>query len=103
MPVAMDAVASDGMPPERSQRAAAGDVPASAGSNGGYPRRRAGARLTPYALRHTFATNALAAGINLYELARYMGTSVEMVDRTYGHLAPGAEQSAAAKLDAFGR
>ena len=29
-----------------------------------------------------------------------MGTSVEMVDRTYGHLAQGAEQSAREKLDA---
>jgi len=29
-----------------------------------------------------------------------MGTSVEMIDRTYGHLAQGAEQTARAKLDA---
>ena len=36
-------------------------------------------------LRHTFATNALAAGISLYELARFMGTSVRMIDQTYGH------------------
>ena len=31
----------------------------------------------------------------------YMGTSVEMIDRTYGHLAKGAEDSARAKLDAY--
>ena len=31
------------------------------------------------------------------ELARYMGTSVEMIDRTYGHLAKGAEDSARAQ------
>ena len=37
-----------------------------------------------YDLRHTFATNALAAGISLYELARFMGTSVRMIDQTYG-------------------
>ena len=30
-----------------------------------------------------------------------MGTSVEMIDRTYGHLAKGAEDSARAKLDAY--
>jgi hypothetical protein len=35
-----------------------------------------------------------------FELARYMGTSVEMIDRTYGHLAAGSEQAARDKLDA---
>jgi integrase len=40
----------------------------------------------PYVLRHTFASNALAAGVGTFELARYMGTSVEMIERTYGHL-----------------
>ena len=43
---------------------------------------------TPYALRHTFATFAIAAGVSLFELARFMGTSVEQIDRTYGHLLP---------------
>lgn len=54
-------------------------------------------------LRHTFATLALAAGIPIFELARYMGTSVEMIDRTYGHLAPGSEDVARAKLDAHAK
>jgi integrase len=53
-----------------------------------------------YDLRHSFATWALDAGLSIFELARYMGTSVEMIDRTYGHLARGAEESASAKLDA---
>jgi integrase len=53
-----------------------------------------------YDLRHSFATWALDAGLSIFELARYMGTSVEMIDRTYGHLAQGAEQAARAKLDA---
>jgi hypothetical protein len=44
--------------------------------------------------------NAIGAGIRLFELARYMGTSVEMLDKVYGHLVPGAEQAARAKLDA---
>jgi integrase len=56
-------------------------------------------RCGPYRLRHTFATNALAAGIGIFELARYMGTSVEMIDETYGHLAQGSEDVARAKLD----
>ncbi len=55
---------------------------------------------TIYTLRHTFATNAIAAGIGLYELARYMGTSIEMLDRVYGHLVPGAEAGGRKKLDA---
>ena len=56
---------------------------------------------TPYTLRHTFATNALAAGISLFDLSRFMGTSIEMIDRTYGHLAADSEQAAREKLDAI--
>jgi integrase len=37
---------------------------------------------TPYVLRHTFATSALRAGINVYEVARSMGTCMKMIDRT---------------------
>jgi hypothetical protein len=51
-------------------------------------------------MRHSFATWALDAGLSIFDLSRYMGTSVEMIDRTYGHLAQGAEESARAKLDA---
>jgi len=40
---------------------------------------------------HTFATEALAAGSRSFELARIMGTSVAMIDRTYGHLARDSE------------
>jgi integrase len=57
---------------------------------------------TIYILRHTFASNALAAGISLFDLSRFMGTSIEMINRTYGHLAEGSEQAARAKLDAMG-
>ena len=45
----------------------------------------------PYDMRHTFATFAIAAGVSLYYLARFMGTSVQMIDRTYGHLFSDAE------------
>jgi len=55
----------------------------------------------PYVLRHTFASNALAAGVGTFELARYMGTSVEMIERTYGHLVTGADDAFRARLDAF--
>jgi integrase len=42
--------------------------------------------LTPYAWRHTHASFALDAGISIFELARLMGTSVKVIDATYGHL-----------------
>jgi integrase len=46
------------------------------------------AHRSPYALRHTFTAWAIAAGIGLFELARMIGTSVEQIDRTYGHVLP---------------
>ena len=56
----------------------------------------------PYHLRHTFATKALAPGVSIFELARLMGTSVKMIDRTYGHLARDSEAAIRARLDARG-
>jgi integrase len=57
-------------------------------------------RRGPYQLRHTFATEALAAGVSIFELARVMGTSVEMISITYGHLARDSEQAIRARLNA---
>jgi integrase len=54
----------------------------------------------PYQLRHSFATEALAAGISIFELARIMGTSVKVIDKTYGHMARDSEQAIRARLDA---
>jgi integrase len=56
---------------------------------------------SPYALRHTFATFAIAAGIGLFELSRLMGTSVEQIDRTYGHRLPDSLERARTALDSF--
>jgi integrase len=56
---------------------------------------------SPYALRHTFAAWAIAAGIGLFELSRLMGTSVEQIDRTYGHLLPDSLDRARTSLDTF--
>jgi hypothetical protein len=39
-----------------------------------------------YDLRSTFASNAVAAGVSVFELARIMGTSVAMIERSYGTL-----------------
>jgi integrase len=57
-------------------------------------------RRGPYQLRHTFATEALAAGISIFELARVMGASVTTIDKHYGHLARDSEQAIRARLDA---
>jgi integrase len=56
---------------------------------------------TPYALRHTYATSSLAAGVPALDVARYMGTSLAMLDATYGHLVKGSEEFARARMDAF--
>ena len=52
-----------------------------------------------YDLRSTFASNALAAGVTLFELARIMGTSVRMIERSYGTLLGGAHAGIADRLD----
>jgi integrase len=54
----------------------------------------------PYHLRHTFAMEALAAGVSIFELARLMGCSVKVIDDTYGHLARDSEAAILARLDA---
>ncbi|HZR96728.1 MAG TPA: tyrosine-type recombinase/integrase [Gaiellaceae bacterium] len=59
------------------------------------------ATYTPYALRHTYAAWALAAGVNIYTLARRMGTSVKMIDETYGHFARDAEDYERDLMDAY--
>lgn len=55
----------------------------------------------PYALRHTYASLSIAAGVNLFEVARFMGTSVTMIEKTYGHLLPDALERTRSALDAF--
>jgi integrase len=57
-------------------------------------------RRGPYQLRHTFASEALAAGVSIFELARVMGASVKTIDRHYGHLARDSEDAIRARLDA---
>jgi hypothetical protein len=54
-----------------------------------------------YDLRSTFASNALAAGVTVFELARVMGTSVAMIEPHYGALLDGAHAGIAGRLDAL--
>ena len=52
-----------------------------------------------YDLRHTFATFALRAGISTFDLSRYTGVSLTMIDRHYGHLARDGCEHAIRLLD----
>jgi hypothetical protein len=47
-----------------------------------------------YDLRHTYATFELRAGVPVFALSRFMGTSIAMIDLHYGHLAVDSYQDA---------
>lgn len=55
-----------------------------------------------YDLRSTFASNALAAGITMFELARIMGTSAKMIEQHYGTLIDTAHDAILTRLDSVG-
>lgn len=54
-----------------------------------------------YDMRSTFCSNALAAGVSVFEVAQVMGTSIAMVERVYGALLDGAGRGIADRLAAF--
>jgi integrase len=54
-----------------------------------------------YDLRHTYATFALRAGIPVFAVSRFMGSSIAMIDRHYGDLAHDSREHAVSLLDAF--
>jgi integrase len=54
-----------------------------------------------YDCRHTFATWAIAAGVQLFYVSRIMGTSITQIDATYGHLVPDSEDYLRGLLDAY--
>ncbi len=54
-----------------------------------------------YDMRHAFATWSLAAGTSIFTLGRRMGTSVPVIDATYGHLAIDADGNDRKLLDAY--
>ena len=55
-----------------------------------------------YDLRSTFASNALAAGITVFELARIMGTYVSMIESYYGTLIDTAHDAILTRLEGVG-
>lgn len=44
--------------------------------------------ITPHTLRHTAATWMIQAGIPFEQVARFLGNSVAMIERVYGHHSP---------------
>jgi hypothetical protein len=54
-----------------------------------------------YDLRHTYATFALRAGVPVFALSRFMGTSIAIIDLHYGHRAVDSYQHAVSLLDAL--
>jgi integrase len=58
-----------------------------------------------YSLRHTYATFRLQNGVQVYTLAKNMGTSVAMIEQYYGHttnLTSAAELTKQIKKEATG-
>lgn len=47
-----------------------------------------GKRRSTYCFRHTYATFRLTEGVDVYFLAKQMGTSVKMIEDHYGHVNP---------------
>jgi integrase len=64
-------------------------------SAAGFPHRG------PYAMRHTYASWAIAAGLPTFEIAATMGTSLEQLSKTYAHLLPDSADRARIALDTF--
>jgi integrase len=54
-----------------------------------------------YDLRHSYATFALRAGVSVFAVSRFMGSSIAMIDYHYGHLAPDSREHAVSLLDAL--
>jgi integrase len=44
---------------------------------------------SPYCLRHTAISNWIADGMDVVTVAKIAGTSIQMIDRTYGRVVPG--------------
>jgi integrase len=57
--------------------------------------------LSPYAMRHSYCSWLLAAGAPVLDVAKYAGTSIRMIDSTYGHLVRGSDDRAREAIDAL--
>jgi integrase len=52
-------------------------------------------KVTPHTLRHTAATWLMQAGVDMWEAAGFLGMSVAVLEKTYGHHHPSHMQNAA--------
>jgi len=52
-----------------------------------------GANYTLYSLRHYYAVSAINAGLDVYTIARNMGTSVQMIESYYGRSATSEQRA----------
>jgi integrase len=48
-----------------------------------------GLEVTPHVLRHTAATWLMQAGVDMWQVAGFLGMTVEMISQRYGHHHPG--------------
>jgi integrase len=56
-------------------------------------------RITLYDFRHLWVSEALMAGVDVFTVAKMAGTSVQMVEKTYGHLRGAHLEDAQRSLD----
>jgi len=56
----------------------------------GIERNSFGEKYSVYSLRHFYAVNALRNGVGVFEVARNMGTSIQMIQEYYGKQATSA-------------
>jgi len=61
----------------------------------------AGTRRSTYSFRHTYATFRLMEGVDVYFLAKQMGTSVKMIEDFYGPHHP--DEKCRAHFAGYGR
>jgi integrase len=54
--------------------------------------------LTPHILRHTAATWAMQSGANVWDIAGYLGMTVELLERVYGHHHPDYQHDVAERM-----
>lgn len=60
--------------------------------------------VTPHAMRHTAVAHWIAAGVDFYEVSRYIGhASITTTDKLYGHLLPQDTTAAREALSAMRR
>ncbi len=55
--------------------------------------------ITAYSYRHLWITDALTAGVDILVVARMAGTSVEMIQKVYGHFRQSVARRALGRLE----